>query len=63
MKDDQDVVDRARAEGFELVERPVAGQWCWGFIQENDERYPAFLERRQAMEYMADWLRRARVFE
>jgi hypothetical protein len=57
-----DVIERARAEGFELVERPVGGAWCWGFVREDDERYPAFLERRQAMQYMADWLRRGRVF-
>jgi hypothetical protein len=58
--DDQDVIDRAA--GFELTERPVGGAWCWGFVREHDERYPAFLEQRQAMEYMADWLRRGRVF-
>ena len=59
---DDEVCDHARAEGFELVEHPVGRQWCWGFVREDDERYPAFLERRQAMQYMADWLRRGRVF-
>jgi hypothetical protein len=59
---DDEVFDAARAEGFELVERPVAGKWCWGFVRENDERYPAFGERRLAVSYMADWLRRRRVF-
>jgi hypothetical protein len=59
---DDETIDHARAEGFELVERPVGGAWCWGFVRENDERYPAFLERRQAVEYMHDWLRRGRIF-
>jgi hypothetical protein len=60
--DDQDVIDRARAEGFELTERPVGGHWCWGFVREEDERHPAFLERAQAIDYMGDWLRRGRIF-
>ena len=59
---DDAVVDAARVAGFELVERPVGEAWCWGFVRESDERYPAFVERRQAMSYMHDWLRRGRVF-
>jgi hypothetical protein len=31
-------------------------------VRENDERYPEFLEQRQAISYMADWLRRGHVF-
>jgi hypothetical protein len=61
--DDSEVVDLAREDGFELIERPVNGKWCWGFVREDDDRYPAYLERRQAISYMADWLRRGRVFE
>jgi len=60
--DDDEVIDHARAEGFELVERPVARKWCWGFVRENDDRYPAFGEQRQAISYMNDWLRRGRIF-
>jgi hypothetical protein len=60
--DENDVVQRAWDDGFELVERPVGGRWCWGFGRENDDRYPAFGERRQAISYMADWLRRGRAF-
>lgn len=56
------VIDAARAEGFELEERPVADEWCWGFVRDGDDRYPVFLEERQALAYMADWLRRGRVF-
>ncbi len=59
---DDEVIDQARDDGFELVERPIAGQWCWGFVREGDERYPAFLEQRQAVSYMADWLGRGRAF-
>src|SRR5262249_40589895 len=64
---EDEVIDQARAEGFELVERPVGDTWCWGFVREErgpveGYRYPAFLERRQAISYMADWLRRGRVF-
>lgn len=58
-----EVIAQAAEEGFELVERPVAGEWCFGFVREGDDRYPAFLEERQAVSYMADWLRRGRAFE
>jgi hypothetical protein len=40
----------------------VGGNWCWRFVRENDDRYPAFLEQRQAIGYMEDWLHRGRVF-
>jgi hypothetical protein len=60
--DEDDVIEQARAEGFELVERPVNGHWCWGFVREEDNRFPAFLGQRQALSYTADWLRRGRAF-
>jgi hypothetical protein len=59
---DEQVIAYARAEGFELVERPVGAHWCWGFVRDGDDRYPAFLEQRQAISYMRDWLRRGRIF-
>ena len=40
----------------------MGDRWCWGFMRENEERYPAFGERRLAISYMADWLRRGRAF-
>ena len=46
--DDDEMLVRAREDGFEFTERPVGGSWCWGFVREADERYPAFLERRRA---------------
>jgi hypothetical protein len=61
--DDDEVIAAARAEGFELVERPVGDVWGWSFVKGDDERRPTFLERRLAISYMADWLRRGRVFE
>jgi hypothetical protein len=60
---DDEVIAHARAEGFELTERPVGEHWCWGFVREGDDRYPAFLEQRQALSYMHSRLRRGRVFE
>jgi hypothetical protein len=60
--DDDEVIAEARAEGFELEERPVNGNWCWSFVRECDDRYPAFGEQRQAINYMRDWLRRGRIF-
>jgi hypothetical protein len=59
---DEEVIEVAAAEGFELAWRPVAGKLCVGFVRGDDERYPVYLEERQAIGYMRDWLRRGRVF-
>jgi hypothetical protein len=61
MRDDE-VIEAAQLQGFDLVERLVGGKWCWGFVREDDERYPAFGEKRLAVSYMADSLRRGRVW-
>jgi hypothetical protein len=58
----EEVVDRARAEGFELIERQVAGQWTVGRARGDDERLPCFLEERQALNWMRDRMRRSGVF-
>src|SRR4051794_1540745 len=61
--DDRRRSDRGcREEGFELCWRPVGGRLCVGFERGDDERYPVFVEERLAISYMADWLRRGRVF-
>jgi hypothetical protein len=60
--DDEGVLAAARDEGFALVERPVGGNWCWGWVRADDERWPAYVERRQALSWMADRMRRAGVF-
>ena len=59
---DDEVIEAAEAEGFELCWRPVGGTLCVGFVRGEDLRYPAFGEERLAFSYMADWLRRGRVF-
>jgi len=58
---DDEVIDDAEAEGFELCWRPVSGTLCVGFVRGHDERYPAFDEGRLAISSMADWLRHGRV--
>jgi hypothetical protein len=59
---DDEVIAAAAEEGFELCWRPLGGTLCVGFVRGDDERYPAFGEERLAFAYMADWLRRGRVF-
>ncbi len=59
---DDEVLDRARANGFELIERMSAGQWAVGWARGEDDRGPCFLEERQAINWMGDRLRRGRVF-
>ena len=55
---DDEVLDRARADGFELVERMSAGQWAVGWARGDDERWPYLLEERQATSWMRDRLSR-----
>jgi hypothetical protein len=61
-REDAEVIAEARLEGFELEWQPVGGKWCVGFVRGDDLRYPAFGEERLAISYMADWLRRGRIF-
>ena len=49
---DDEVLDRARADGFELIERMSAGQWAVGWARGDDDRWPCFLEERQAISWM-----------
>lgn len=56
------LIAAAEAEGFELCWRPVGGTLCVGFVRGDDLRFPAFGEERLATRYMADWLRRGRMF-
>jgi len=46
---DDEVLDYARADGFELIERMSAGQWAVGSARGDDDRWPCFLEERQAI--------------
>ncbi len=59
---DDEVIRRARDEGFELIERMSAGQWAVGWARGDDERWPCYLEEHQAINWMADRLSRGRVF-
>ena len=58
-----DVIERARDQGFELEEQPLNGQWVWAWRRGDDDRWPCYLEERQALAWMADRLRRSGVFE
>jgi hypothetical protein len=67
MRDDppmtnEEVIDRAREDGFELVERTCGSKWVHGWARGDDERWPCYLEERQAIDWMRDRIRRAGVF-
>jgi hypothetical protein len=49
-------------DGFELEQRVCAGQWVWGWHRGDDERWPCYLRRDEAVRWMADRLNRVRVF-
>jgi hypothetical protein len=51
-----------RADGFELIERMSGGRWAVGWARGDDDRWPCFLEERQALNWMRDRLSRGRVF-
>jgi hypothetical protein len=59
---DDEVIDRAALDGFELVERTCGSKRVHGWARGDDERWPCFLEQRQAINWMADRLRRSGVF-
>jgi len=52
---DEEVIAQAFADGFELGERELHGEWMWVWSR-GDERWPCFLERRQAINWMRDRL-------
>jgi hypothetical protein len=57
-----DVLEAAAERGFELEERPLRGQWVWGWRRGDDAGWPCFLSEREALSYMADRLRSTAVF-
>jgi hypothetical protein len=59
---DDEALHEARIDGFVLVERMSAGQWAVGWARGDDDRWPCFLEERQAFSWMRNRLRRGRVF-
>jgi hypothetical protein len=56
--DDDQAIDVA---GFDLVERTCRGDWVYGWARGDEERWLCFLERRLAISWMRDRLRRVRV--
>lgn len=58
----EEVLDEARADGFELIERMSAGVWAVGWARVDDDTWPCFLEERRAVNWMRDRLSRGRVF-
>jgi dephospho-CoA kinase len=42
---DEEVLDEARADGFELEERACEGAWAWGWHRGDDRRCPATWSR------------------
>jgi hypothetical protein len=59
---DAEILDAAQADGFQLEERVCRGQWVHGWRRGDDERWPCFLTRREALSWMADRLTRCAVF-
>jgi hypothetical protein len=58
------VLELAAREDFDLHERLAAymGEEAWGWHRGDDDRWPCFVERGQAISWMADRLRRAGAF-
>ncbi len=59
---DDEVIAEAAIDGFELEERPLGDKWVWGWCRGDDQRWPCYLEKRQALNWMRDKLSRGRVF-
>jgi hypothetical protein len=59
---DDELLEHACADGYDLEERACQDAWLWGWCRGDDRRLPCYLEQRQAINWMADRLRRERVF-
>jgi hypothetical protein len=59
---DDEVIDEAAFDGFELEERACQDAWVWGWCRGDDRRWPGYLKQRQAINWMRDRLSRGRVF-
>jgi hypothetical protein len=58
-----DVIAEAQGQGFTLEERVVNAEWVHGWSRDDDDRWPYFHERRLALSWMEDRLRRIGVFD
>src|SRR5207253_1205368 len=59
---DDEVIELAAVDGFDLEERACQGAWVWGWCRGEDRRWPCHFEQRQALDWMRDRLSRGRVF-
>ena len=59
---DDEVLEEAHAEGFELIERISAGVWAVGWAHSDNDRWPCYVEERQAVNWIRDRLSRRDVF-
>jgi hypothetical protein len=59
---DDEVIEGAARDGFELEERACGDLWVVGWCRGDDSRFPCYLEERQALDWMRDKLSRGRVF-
>jgi hypothetical protein len=59
---DEQVIAEAAEQGFELEQRLGGRDDVWGWCRGDDTRWPCFLERRQAIGWIADRLNRIRGF-
>jgi hypothetical protein len=59
---DDEIIDAARSDGFELEKRVCRGQWVHGWRRGDDERWRCFLTRREALSWMDDRLARCAAF-
>lgn len=62
--DPDELVAHAAEQGWQLAQRELAGQtvWWWRDLERpDDERQPCWTERRQTINYMADFLPRSRI--
>jgi hypothetical protein len=47
---DDEVIDEAALDGFELEEWACQDAWVWGWCRGDDRRWPCYYEQRQASE-------------
>jgi hypothetical protein len=59
---DDEILAAALADGFELEERVCQDRWVHGWHRGDDDRWPCYRTRGEALRWMADRLRRQGVF-
>jgi hypothetical protein len=59
---DEELMQEAALDGFELEERACGDAWVWGWCRGDDQRWPCYFEPRLALNWMRDRLSRGQVF-